>query len=194
MWDGVRVTRDLVRKWGKFAFDVCGVGRSKMFQVSRNIFITHTHNDHLPLREALSKEAKIFVASPLLPRIQRLYPHLTIEEYTDYLQTEHTFIANGRVTKAVTFGYFIHSLVLIPESDHAEKILEEYRSRYTLVFAFKQPRNHFGELFNNHRRDIFLLDNTVWKPYAPNIIPKIIPAEIDRNSKYLIIPRRPLKL
>ena len=190
-WDGVRVTPQLMR-WKNKLFDVCGIGQKNPTQkLQREIFITHTHRDHLPLRLLVAPGTKIHVAPPLLPRVQKIYPQAVVEEHLDYFTTEHTLIANGRITRAESYGYFIKDLVVIPESDHATQLVKEYKSKVTFVFAFKQPRNHLGGHFNNHRRDVFILDNTTWRRYRPNIIPKIVFAESDRETyQRWIVPRR----
>lgn len=42
-----------------------------------------------------------------------------------------------------------------------------------MIFVSYQSHSHPAG-FNNGRRDVFILDNRIWKPYAPNIIPKIV--------------------
>jgi len=182
-WAGARITPDIVQKWKPFLFDVCGVGIEKSTQVDRGIFLTHTHNDHLPLPQVLGQNAKIHVASPILSRMQRIYPNLTlVEEYTDFVETKHTLIVNNRVTSVPSYCYFINDAVVIPESDDATKLVSEYKAKYMFMFAFKQPREHLGNIFNNNRDDLFLLDVSVWKPYRPNVIPKITFSNTDREQ------------
>jgi hypothetical protein len=63
--------------------------------------------------------------------------------------------------------------MVIPESDNPDKLIEEYRPKFAFMFVAYQSHQH-PVSFNNHRRDVFILHNKIWRPYAPNIIPKIV--------------------
>jgi hypothetical protein len=182
-WTGARVTPEIVALWKPFMFDVCGVNIEGSTKIDRDIFLTHTHNDHLPLPQVLGENAKIHVASPMLSRMERIYPNLPIvEEYTDFFETQHTLVINNRVTSVPAYCYFIKDAVVVPESDEAAKLVLDYKAKYKFVFTFKQPREHLGDAFDNHRDDLFLLDVSVWRPYRPNVIPKITFSNADREQ------------
>lgn len=186
-WTGARITQDIVRRWSPFLFDVCGVGREMATRINREIFLTHTHNDHLPLPQVLGEGARIHVASPLLSRMQRIYQNRAIiEEYTDYIETEHTLIVNNRVASVPAYCYFVNDAIVIPEADNAADLVSEYRAKYVFLFVFKQPRAHLGNAFDNCRDDLFLLDVSVWQPYRPNVIPKITFSNADRLQYQMI--------
>ena len=189
--EGTRVTFEIIARWKGTMFDVCGVGKENRLQVNRNVFLTHTHNDHLPLAQVLAQGITVRVASPLMSRMEKIYGNrIILEEYTDFLEAKHTFIANNKVTAAPAYAYFMQDAMLIPEADNAAEIIAQYKAKYVFCFAFKQPRGHFGNQFDNKRNDVFILDNSVWNPYAPNIIPKITYAITDEEA-YLKRLRQP---
>ena len=167
-------------------FDVCGIGEFRRRE-ERDVFITHLNLDHLPLKEYVADaRMRFYVAPPIFQEVHRRYGDVfDVEEYSDILMVEDEYLYMGRTRRNYAFAYFIHDAVVVPECCNASELIEEYSVKYAFVFVFKQPRSHFSD-FNNHRRDVFILDNSVWRPYAPNIIPKIVFAESDRKafSKY----------
>ncbi len=168
----------LPREWYHRMVDVCGVGVFDKRQW-RDVFITHLDSDHLPLKEAIAgAKIKFYVARGLVPAIQKAYGDaFEVVEYTDVLKLKHTtltFRARGmKFVEKATYAYFIHDAVVLPESDNIDRLVEEYKPKFTFLFTAYQSHSHPVN-FNNHRRDVFILHNKVWKPYAPNIVPKIV--------------------
>jgi len=163
-------------------FDVCGIGFFRR-EEERDVFIIHLDLDHLPLKDYIAgARMKFYVAPPIFQEVFRRYGEaFEVEEYSDILMVKGEYFYMGRTRGNYAFVYFIHDAVVIPECCNASELIEEYGLKYTFVFVFKQPRSHFSD-FNNRRRDVFILDNSVWRPYAPNVIPKIVFAESDRKT------------
>jgi hypothetical protein len=96
-----------------------------------------------------------------------------IFEYNDVLMMKHTTFSEGRFVEKDVCAMFIGNAMVIPESDNPDKLIEEYRPKFAFMFVAYQSHQH-PVSFNNHRRDVFILHNKIWRPYAPNIIPKIV--------------------
>jgi hypothetical protein len=180
-----RFTRPKVKRtWRKYLLDVCSF--EKRINVKRAVFITHLHLDHLPLQDVIRfTGSTIKCATPLIPYLRRRYRNCEIEEYRDYVKTYHTNYYVGRKpAQTETFCYFFENVALIPESDEASELIKEYESKYAFIFLSKQPRNHLSSWkkipFDPERT--FILDNSVWRAYAPNIVPKVVPAASDEEQ------------
>jgi len=154
--------------------DVCGAGAVRR-QKQRDVFITHLHLDHLPLKEFVTgANIRFFTSSYYLTGLKELYGNsFEICEYRDVVATEHTTMLGRKYVKVETFGFFFKEALVIPECNNPNDLIKEYAPRFTFIFVAHQSHSHIVE-FNNRRKDVFILDNRAWKPYAPNIIPKIV--------------------
>lgn len=160
-------------EWRHRIVDVCGVGPFKRTEL-RDVFVTHTHLDHLLLKEYVhGARLRFFTAKKYLPEITGKYGDIfEVCEYRDVAEVHHTTRHGNRFVSVASFVYFIKDAVIIPESDNPGELIREYAPRFAFTFVSRQSHLH-PVSFNNRRRDIFILDNAVWRPYAPNIIPKI---------------------
>lgn len=70
--------------------------------------------------------------------------------------------------------------MVIPECDNPDQLIKEYGPKLAFVLVSYQSHNHLSS-FNNHRRDVFIVHNKVWRPYAPNVIPKIVFSSTDED-------------
>ena len=163
----------LPQEWWHRMIDVCGVGVFER-RVARDVFITHLDPDHLPLREYVAGSRLTFLSAPkLVDELARKYRGFEVIEYRDVLELEHTTLSSGRHVLKTAYAYFIEDCVVIPECDDPDELICEYKAKLHFLFVSHQSHHH-PVSFNNNRRDVFILDNRVWKPYAPNIIPKIV--------------------
>ena len=183
-WDGCNVKK-LDRSWYGYMFDVCGLGRFNRF-TDRKVFITHLHEDHLPAAEFIvGARLKFYTGGDYVEVLREKYkPYgIPVEEYTDVVKLDHTFIY-GRVRSTKTYGFFVKDSIIIPECDNPEILIREYKPKMAFIFVFHQSHNHLVG-FNNGRNDIFLLDPRVWSPYKPNVIPKIVPSLSPEDQQYI---------
>jgi len=163
-------------EWRHRMIDVCGIGVYRK-DTWREVFITHLDPDHLPLKEHIAGGLlKFRVPKEYFCHVSKIYGELfEVEEYSDVLRLEHTTLWPGRgkyVTRAA-YAFFIRDSMVIPECDNPDQLIKEYGPKLAFVLVSYQSHNHLSG-FNNYRRDVFIVHNKVWKPYAPNIIPKIV--------------------
>lgn len=161
-------------EWRHRMIDVCGMGEFRR-RKQRAVFITHLDSDHLPLKEyVLGANLRFFTSSTYLKRLEEMYGDVfEVCEYTDVIETEHTTKHGRKYIRVKTFGFFFKEALVVPECDNPDELIKEYSPRFTMIFVAYQSHIH-PVSFNNRRRDVFILDNRVWKPWAPNIIPKIV--------------------
>lgn len=155
-------------------FDVCGIGEFRRRE-ERDVFITHLDPDHLPLKEyIMGAKIRFFTAAQFLPELTRKYGDaFEVLEYTDVLRLKHTTVKGGKYVKVDAYAFFIGEGMLIPECDDPDALIREYSPKFAFLFVSYQSHYHpVG--FNNRRRDVFIVHNKVWRPYAPNVIPKIV--------------------
>jgi len=175
-------------EWRHRMIDVCGVGKFRR-RDQRDVFITHLHLDHLPLKEyILGANLRFFSPKTYLANVEKIYGDtFEICEYDDVIETEHTSIHGRKYIKVKTYCFFLGETLVIPECDDPNKLLREYSPKFTIIFIAHQSHFHLVD-FNNRRKDVFILDNRVWEPYAPNIIPKIVfssaQSDIELYRKY----------
>jgi len=178
-------------EWRHRMIDVCGIGVFRKRE-EREVFITHLDSDHLPLKEHVAgSRLKFRAPAPLLAILTERYgDSFEVQEYSDVLKLEHmTFSVNKRkLVSRTTYAFFIKDSIIIPECDTPDRLIEEYRPRFAFVLVCYQSHNHISG-FNNRRRDVFIVHNKVWKPYAPNVIPKIVfssaSEDVELFHKYL---------
>jgi hypothetical protein len=161
-------------EWWHRMIDVCGVGMFRRDR-ERHGYITHLDPDHLPLKEyVLNAKVRFFTAPKFVEKLSAFYGKaFNIFEYNDVLTMKHTTFSEGRFVEKDVCAMFIGNAMVIPESDNPDKLIEEYRPKFAFMFVAYQSHQH-PVSFNNHRRDVFILHNKIWRPYAPNIIPKIV--------------------
>ena len=155
-------------------FDVCGIGEFRRRE-ERDVFITHLDPDHLPLREyILGAPSRFYTAADIPPALRKRYGgSFEVAEYDDVLKLKHTTISNRRFVTKTAYAFFLKEAMIIPECDDPDALIREYSPKFTFLFVSYQSHNHLVK-FNNHRRDVFILNNKVWRPHAPNVIPKIV--------------------
>jgi len=153
--------------------DVCGVGAFRRTE-RKDAFVTHTHLDHLPLKEYIAgAQLRFFTAAEYCPALIKKYgDKFEVCEYTDVIKTSHTTLVGKQFVKVNTYGFFWKEALLVPESDDVELLIAEYAPEFAFIFVSHQSHLHPVD-FNNGRKDVFIVDNRVWKPYASNVIPKI---------------------
>ena len=176
--------RFLGSEWRHRMFDVCGVGWFRRRE-ERDVFITHLDPDHLPLKEyVIGAPLRFFAAGDLLPALLRRYgDSFEVAEYDDVLRLEHTTVSKGRFVTRTTYAFFIRNAMVIPECNSPNRLIREYSPRFAFLFVSYQSHRHpVG--FNNRRRDVFILHNKVWKPYAPNVIPKIVFSYTEEDREF----------
>lgn len=161
-------------EWWRRMVDVCGVGTFRR-EKRREVFITHLHLDHMPLKEYIAgAKVRFYVAPAYLTDVMKAYgDSFEVCEYRDIIETAHTALYNQKYVKVKTFGYFFGDELVIPECDGPDDLIKEYSLKTAFIFVAHQSHNH-PVSFNNRRRDVFIIDNSTWKPYAPNVIPKIV--------------------
>jgi hypothetical protein len=126
------------------------------------------------LKQALAGfRLRFYTGSKYVERLQKRYGGFPVEEYTDVLELEHGYYYMERWMRTKAYAFFIKDAIVIPECNNPEKLIEEYRLRMAFIFVAYQSHNHLTG-FNNNRNDVFILDNRVWEPYKPNIIPKVV--------------------
>jgi len=155
-------------------FDVCGLGFFRRRE-ERDVFITHLDPDHLPLKEyVIGAPLRFYTAASILPSLVRRYADaFEVAEYDDVLELEHTTISNRRFVTKTAYAFFLKDAMIIPECDNPDALIREYSPKFAFLFVSYQSHHHLVR-FNNRRRDVFILHNKVWRPHAPNIIPKIV--------------------
>jgi len=162
-------------EWRHRIIDVCGVGAFKRSE-ERLAYITHLDPDHLPLKEyILGAKVRFFTAPKFVKGLDAFYGGaFEVCEYSDVLMLKHaTVTGRGKVVERETCAFFMGEAMVIPECDDPDGLIKEYKPRFAFIFVAQQSHRHpVG--FNNNRRDVFILHNKVWKPYAPNVIPKIV--------------------
>jgi len=172
----------LPREWWHRMIDVCGVGAFRRTEL-RDVFITHVHLDHLPLKEyVLGTRLRFFTASDYMPKIADIYgDSFEVFEYTDVARVTHTSRHGNRFMKVASIIFFIKNAVVIPECDSPGKFIEEYSLKYAFVFVSRQSHQHPIDSSIWKRKDVFIIDNATWRPYAPNVIPKIVFSYTDKE-------------
>jgi hypothetical protein len=161
-------------EWWHRMIDVCGVGVFRR-EERRDVFITHTHLDHLLLEEYIKgARLRFFAASEYCSELINKYGgEFEVYEYKDVIKTSHTTFVGRQYVKVNTYGFFWKDAMLVPETDNPELLIAEYAPKFAFIFASYQSHKHpVG--FNNARKDVFIVDNRVWRPYSPNVIPKIV--------------------
>jgi len=160
-------------EWRHRMIDVCGIGTFRRAEY-RDVFVTHIHLDHLPLKEYIAGARLKFFTAPeyYSALIKRYGGEFEVCEYTDIIRTSHTTLIGRQFVKVNTYGFFWKDALLVPESDDVASLIKEYAPKFALVFISYQSHLH-PVSFNNRRGDVFIVDNRVWKPYAQNVIPKI---------------------
>jgi hypothetical protein len=182
MFSGKHVSVEMLGpEWWHRMIDVCGVGTFRR-EKERSIYVTHLDLDHLPLKEhILEANVRFFTAPKFMKELSAFYGDaFSVHEYDDVLMLKHSTVRGGRVIQRLTCAFFIGEAMIIPECDSPDKLIEEYRPKFALMFVAQQSRQHSAG-FSDHRRDVFILHNKVWKPYAPNVIPKIVFSSTDKN-------------
>jgi len=171
-------------EWRHRMVDVCGVGVFRR-KDERLVYITHLDSDHLPLKEhVLGANMRFFTASKFVKKLEVFYGGaFDVYEYSDVLMLRHTTInSKRRIVERETCAFFVGEAMIIPECDDPDELIREYRPRVAFIFVAQQSHQHpVG--FNNHRRDVFILHNKIWKPYAPNVIPKIVFASTGEDRR-----------
>lgn len=171
-------------EWWHRMIDVCGVGTYRK-EAWREVFITHLDPDHLPLKEHVAGGLlKFKVSEEHFCYISKTYGDLfEVEEYGDVLRLEHTtlWLSRRKYVTRTTYAFFIKDSMVIPECDNPDQLIKEYRAKFAFILVSYQSHNHLSG-FNNHRGDVFIVHNKVWKPYAPNIIPKIVFASTSEDK------------
>lgn len=165
-----------------FLLDVCGVvpfSRSHY----KSAFITHMHKDHLPLRERV-RGIILYTGRAYVDSLKRFYGEAC--EYTDVLELDHTYPYEGKIRTVKTYGFFIKEVLFIPECDNPEEILKEYSPKVSLVCVSRQSRQHPVDF--KGRDDVYIVDNGSWFKYKPNVIPKVVFSEADRQyyGRYIL--------
>jgi hypothetical protein len=171
-------------EWRHRMIDVCGVGVFRRKE-ERLTYITHLDLDHLPLKEyVLGAKIRFFTASKFMRGLEAFYGGaFDVCEYNDVLMLKHTTISGKRkIVEKETCAFFIGEAMIIPECDDPDKLIMEYRPKFAFIFVSQQSHQH-PVSFNNHRRDVFILHNKVWTPYAPNVIPKIVFSSTEEDKK-----------
>ena len=166
--------RMLGLEWRHRMIDVCGVGVFKRTEL-RDVFITHLHLDHLPLTEYIyGAKLRFFTASIYISEVAAKYGDMfEVCEYNDVAEVRHTSRHGNRFVMVPTIIFFFKDVAVIPEVDDPDGLIREYAPRYAFLFVSRQSHSHPAS-FNNRRRDVFIVDNNAWRPYAPNIVPKIV--------------------
>jgi len=140
----------------------------------RDVFVTHTHLDHLLLKEYVSgAKLRFYTSKEYFDEVVRRYGDVfEVTEYTDVVKTVHTSLTGRKFERVETTCFFVEECLVIPESDEPQRLIEEYAPKFAFVFVAFQSHFHPVD-FDNSRKDVFIVDNRVWKPYAPNVVPKI---------------------
>jgi len=109
--------------------------------VSREVFITHLHEDHLSLKQFIAgARLKFYTGERYVKPLERKYSDLEIpvEEYRNVLVLHHCFMHSetGKIRETETYGFFIKDSLGIPECDEPAKLIEEYKLKTLFLFIF----------------------------------------------------------
>jgi len=156
----------------------------------KELYILQLHLDHIGIPP---EDCAIFTAKRQVEALKELYKKFNIEADITGIQAEEIghlyFKANpfgSRYSYAESYAVVLHEhhIVLIDECDNPKSVFERFRKLYSdyTIAIMRVPYSHSAVSYLNNPwqvRPHWLADNKAKEPYAPNVLPKVLPSLLD---------------
>ena len=171
-------------------FDACA-----LTSAIEELYVLQLHLDHIGIPP---EGCKVFTAESQVRNLEKIYESFGVKVNVEGVQADeigHLFLKENalglRYDYAESYAVVVHKykLILIDESDDPKSVFERFKKRYcgyTIAIA-RVPYAHSAVSYLNNPWQVcphWLVDNSAERPYAPNVIPKMLPTLLDAKNLY----------